>query len=180
MAKTATSDTGGFLPEDYVQPKSNSDYMKFELGENKFRILSKPIIGWSDWSKDKKPLRFPVKKKPSSPVDPSSPIKFFWAMIVWNYNENKIQILEITQIGIQSSIEALAKDPDWGTPNLYDIKVTKKGKSKQTEYSVTPSPKKDISADILKAFKDKPIYLNALYEENDPFTPTKEITPLIK
>lgn len=47
----------GFLPTGYAVPKAPSDYMKFEDGKNKFRILSAPLMGFMYWTKDKKPVR---------------------------------------------------------------------------------------------------------------------------
>ena len=166
-----------FLPEGYEAPKGNSDYMKFEQGENKFRILSQPIVGWEDWE-DKKPIRFPMNMKPEKPINPNQSIKFFWAMIVWNRKEEKIQILEITQRSVQSPIELLAKDSEWGNPFGYDIKVTKTGEKMDTEYSVNPSPQKKVEKEVIEAFKAKPCFLKALYQGADPFINHGEITPL--
>ena len=157
-----------FLPETYAVPKGNNNYMKFDKGENKFRILSAPILGWEDW-KDNKPLRFPMDKKPSAPVDPSRPIKHFWAMVVFNYNEEAIQILEITQKTIQNAISSLAKDADWGSPLGYDIKVIKTGDGMETEYQVNPVPHKPVSQEIQDAYMEKPVVLEALFEGKDPF-----------
>ncbi len=116
--------------------------MKLQDGENKIRILSKPIVGWLDW-KDKKPYRFAMKSKPEKPMD-KNPIKHFWAFIVWNYNDQAIQILEVTQQTIQAAIGNLSKDEDWGAPFEYDLKITKKGKDLETKYGITPSPKKSL------------------------------------
>ena len=55
-----------FLPETYELPQSAGGYMKLQQGENKLRILSKPIIGWLDW-KDKVPHCFSYKAKPEKP-----------------------------------------------------------------------------------------------------------------
>lgn len=122
-----TDTKNAFLPEGYEAPASNANYMKLLDGENKIRILSKPIVGWLDW-KDKKPLRFRMNAKPEKPVDPAKPIKHFWAFLVWNYAESHVQVLELTQATIQKAIADLSKDDDWGPPFGYDIKITRKGK----------------------------------------------------
>jgi hypothetical protein len=165
-----------FLPEGYEQPESGGNYMKLQDGENKIRILSKPIVGWMDW-KDKKPYRFTMKNKPEKPMD-KNPIKHFWAFIVWNYNEQAVQLLEVTQQTIQTAITNLSKDEEWGAPFYYDLKITKKGKDLDTRYSVTPSPKKDLPDDIKKAALDKPCYLEALFTGADPWVVTTEQTEL--
>lgn len=157
-----------FLPEGYEVQKSGGNYMKFKGGENKIRILSKPIIGWLDWQ-DKKPLRFRMKDKPSKPVDPAKAIKHFWAMVVWNYNESQVQILEITQSSIQTAIKSLSADADWGNPFEYDIKINKTGEKMETNYTINPVPHKKLSNEIKVAYESKPINLEALYEGADPF-----------
>lgn len=161
--------TENFLPETYEAPKGSSNYMKLSKGENRFRILSKPIIGWEDW-KDKKPIRFAMNEKPSSPIDPKKPIKHFWAMVVWNAIEEKVQILEITQSTIQGAIQNLSKDSDWGSPFEYDIKITRSGDGMETEYTINPVPHKPVTEEIKKAYFDKqPIDLTALFSGGDPF-----------
>lgn len=142
--------------------------MKLEEGENRFRILSAPIIGWEDWN-DKKPVRFRFNAKPDKPIDPLKPIKHFWAFIVFNYVDAKIQILEITQASIRKRLEFLSKDSDWGSPFGYDIKVVKTGQQKDTEYSVNPCPQKPIDSGIKELFAATPIDLEELFRGGDPF-----------
>lgn len=166
-----------FLPEGYETPQTGGNYMKLQDGENKIRILSKPIIGWVDW-KDKQAYRFPMKQKPDKPLD-KNPIKHFWAFVVWNYNIQSIQILEITQQTIQTAIQSLSKDDDWGAPYAYDLKIIKKGRDLQTEYSVTPSPKKPVPDEVQKAALDKPVYLDALFHGADPWVVSDKQTELM-
>jgi len=170
-----------FLPDDYQAPKPTSQlYLKLQDGENRIRILSRPIFGWEDWNVDKKPVRYKMSEKPAKPFDPAKPMKHFWAFIVWNVNEEQIQIMQITQSTIRSSLESLSKDVDWGSPFEYDIKINKKGEKMETEYTVNPAPHKPVSVEILKAFKDRPIQLEALFEGLDPFaTGYKCYTPLM-
>ena len=157
-----------FLPEDYEAPKSNSPYMKLEDGENRFRILSSPILGWEDWE-DKKPKRFRMNAKPEKSIDPLKPMKHFWAFIVWNYVQARIQILEITQASIRKRLEFLSKDQDWGSPFGYDIKITKSGQQKDTEYTVNPCPQKPVDTGVKEAFISTPIDLDELFRGGDPF-----------
>lgn len=157
-----------FLPQGYEPPQGNSNYMKILKGENRIRILSKPIIGWLDW-KENKPLRFEMNNKPSAPVDPTKKIKHFWAFCVWNYAEKKVQILEVTQASIQSKINALSKDEDWGSPLNYDLKIIRTGEDMSTSYEVNPVPSKPIDTAIAIEYSAMIIDLNALYKGEDPF-----------
>ncbi len=86
-----------FLPKNYQAPNASNKYMKLEKGENKIRILSQPILGWEDWTLEQKPVRFRFDKKPAKSINAEKPVKHFWAFIVWNYIDEKIQILQITQ-----------------------------------------------------------------------------------
>lgn len=108
-----------FLPPNYDVPSKRGNYMRFAEGENRFRILGFPIIGWESWEEmgdgTRKPIRRPMDKPFSvDEIENPEDIKHFWAMCVWNYQEEKVQILEITQKGIQKSIRALAKDGGLG------------------------------------------------------------------
>ncbi len=69
-----------FLPENYEPPVSNSKYMKFADGDNKFRVLGSAIVGWLDWD-NKTPVR--TKTQPEFSIDPKKPVKHFWAFPVW-------------------------------------------------------------------------------------------------
>lgn len=157
-----------FLPEDYKAPNSSGFYTKLQDGENRIRILSKPVMGWEDWI-DKKPYRFRMDKKPNA-NDPKQPVRHFWAFIVFNYTVEEIQIMEITQSTVRKSIEGLCRDADWGAPFHYDIKIIKTGQQKDTEYTVNPVPHKPIDDYIVQAFKERPINLEALFENKDPFS----------
>lgn len=157
-----------FLPQDYTAPKTSGYYMKLQEGENKIRILSKPIMGWEDWQ-DKKPLRFRLDNKPLKSIDPKKPVKHFWSFIVWNHLEEQIQILHITQATIRNCIEALCKDTDWGDPYFFDIKIIKKGEGVDTEYMVNPLPHKPIGEYVKQCFVERRCYLDAIFDNADPF-----------
>ena len=167
-----------FLPDNYESPKDAGNWMKLQEGENRIRILTKPIIGWEDWM-DKKPIRFHYGAKPSHPVDPKKAIKHFWAMVVWNYSVEKIQILEVTQASIRKPLESLAQDKEWGAPFFYDIKIKKEGEGVDTEYSVSPVPHKKTPQNVIDSFNAKPCFLDAMFKGEDPFvvSPGQKPTP---
>jgi len=101
-----------FLPEDHEAPASGGQYFKPASGENKVRILAKPIIGWLDWDKSGEknvPLRYKMSDKPKTIKSPDGKIKYFWAMKVYDYADSKIKVWEVTQVGIQNTIEGLSK-----------------------------------------------------------------------
>lgn len=163
-----------FLDQEYKIP-TTSNYMKFQNGANRFRFLAKPIIGWQWWVQNgakKKPVRAKMNDKAALSIPEGTGTndrKHFWAMVVWNYQDQKVQVLEITQKGIMKSILALSSDPDWGHPFNYDIVVTKEGEGKESEYQTNPKPKTELNKDIKDQFESKKIDLNVLYEGGDPF-----------
>lgn len=174
-----------FLDDNYEVP-STSNYMRYQDGVNRIRIMSSPILGSLYWTEDSKGGRKPVRLKLDQPItvdeiakqggDPAS-LKHFWAMVVWNYQDERIQILEITQKSIQQKIRGLAKDTDWGNPKNYDIVISKSGKSLTTKYEVQPKPAKPLEASISKLFKETYINLDALYSGDDPFSKQEIVNP---
>lgn len=158
-----------FLPEGYEAPKSSNFYMKLQDGENKIRILTQPILGWEDWIENK-PARYRMENKPKKSFDPKKPLRHFWSFVVWNYNDEQIQILHLTQATIRHNIEALCHDTDWGAPFFYDIKIIKKGEGTSTEYVVNPLPHKPLPSYIIECFNERPCCLEAIFDNADPFS----------
>lgn len=179
-----------FLPNGYDVPNNEGKYMKLENGENRFRILCSPILGYEWWvnengdirqkdeksEKGDKPVR--IKMDGTMPADAGEVYKHFWIMVVWNYKSEKVQILQINQATIQRPLRALAKDEDWGSPvgiEGYDILITRTGEKLTTEYSVIAKPKKKLDEGIMKMYEDMNIDLNAIYEGKDPFKTSEEL-----
>lgn len=183
MGAMSEASVDGFLPANYELPKSNSAYMKFEDGDNEFRILASPILGWEYWDKasggTNKPVRLPYTEENAkkacfmaskNPDPQDQKAKHFWAMTVWNYRTEKIEILQINQRGIQESLRNLAQNKKWGSPvGRYDVVVTKSGVKQDTSYSVAPTPHTDTEEHILQALANTPVDLDALYYGADPF-----------
>lgn len=170
-----------FLDSTYEVPQKPSNYMKFVSGENKFRFLTSPILGWETWKEEPDGGRKPIRHKMDEPFDVSEvepeQIKHFWAAVVWNYVEKRVQILEITQKGIQKSLRALARSKDWGSPLGYDILVTKTGEKLETEYQVNPVPPKPLEKEIEEGLGAVSVNLEALYKGDDPFEVNQSVSP---
>ena len=163
-----------FLEKDYKVPASNMNYFKFQVGENNFRVLSSAITGFIYWTEDKKPIRLKEmwKKKPSdikTEKNGSYRTNHFWAFVVWNYETSNIQIMEITQKTIMNAIKSLVDNKKWGDPKNFDITITKVGEGLETEYSVMPNPQSEVQKEITEEYKNKPVNLEALFKNGDPF-----------
>lgn len=171
-----------FLADDVDKLVKPGNYMKFEQGDNKFRPLDSMITGWVGWKKGadgtNRPVRFRVDQSiPMNTVDDTDSIRPFYAFPVWNYKQEAVQILEITQKGIQKIIKGLARNKDWGSPvgvDGYDITVTREGEGLDTEYSVAPSPHKKLDPGIMQLYKDMHINMQALYTGDDPFNSSED------
>jgi len=169
----------GFLPAVESRPVRSSggggNYFRPQDGKNKVRILSDATLGYVYWNNQNKPVR--SIEHPGNPQDirlsdktgkPES-IKYFWAMVVWDYAKEQLAIWEVTQVSIQDQIEAFADNDEWGHPNGYDITISRSGANLDTKYTVQPSPAKPVAKDIMTAYKDAAINLNALLSGANPF-----------
>jgi hypothetical protein len=160
-----------FLPEGFDVLTTKKPYInlgKLPEGEYRFRIVARPIAGWLDW-KDKKPMRFRPDNKPKFPVDPTKPIRPFWAVYVWDYKQEGLFVMEITQNSIRCALEDLAMNEDWGDLTSFDFKIKKTGSGIDTNYSVIPVPHKPMAEVIKECLATAPVRLEALYEGKDPW-----------
>lgn len=159
-----------FFPDsDYKMPETGN-YMKFNEGNNSFRVLSSAVIGFEYFTKDNKPVR--MKTMPDvmpSDIKENGTIKHFWAFVVYNYESKRIQILELTQKGIMKTMQSYIKNPKWGNPREYDFIVTRTGSGMDTEYSITVNPKDNIDKSITDRLSKMQIDLEALFINEDPF-----------
>ena len=170
-----------FLPSDYAVPPSENKYVKYVQGDNKFRIMDKPIFGWEAWKVEEgkdKPVRFEMDNKPIDLREfKEQKISHFWAMPVWNFQTKGIQVLQITQKGIQEALESLARNEDWGSPLTYNITINKKGEKLKTEYQVHPSPHTEAPLDAQEAYAEavkNGFDITRLFTNDDPFTAPSE------
>ena len=173
----------GFL-DGITEVKSSGDsggnYMKLQPGANQFRIVGsfedgtniQGMLGWSTNDEGKRqPHRWRVGE--DAPRTFEERPKEFFAMLVWNYKESRIQILELTQKRLKEDLLALASDKeDWGDPRKYDITITKSGEGLETTYAMTPKPPKKRADGINEAVKNLKANLTALYDGGDPFEDT--------
>jgi hypothetical protein len=171
-----------FLPEGYDKIPSSGRYMKMQDGENTFRVLSPAVVGWEYWNTQNKPVRSRTRLD-ETPHDiridsdgKQSKVKHFWAFAVWNYDEARIQVLQIVQVQIQTAMKALVDSKHWGDPKNYDISVSRSGTGFETEYVVQGIPPKPLDAKIAKEYAKLKINLDALFTNEDPFGSTPKPT----
>lgn len=180
-------ESNGFLPDGYEAPKQSGNYLsKFDEGDTRFRVLSSAITGYMWFVKDKegKPKPHRVKSFKDVPAevlkakDSRDRQKHFWAFVIYNYDAEAIQIMEIKQATLQKGIEALVRNQKWGNPKDYDIVITKTktgSSEKDVEYNLLPDPKTKTDEGVLRVYRDMELDLNLLYQSRDPFNPEEEI-----
>ena len=164
-----------FKDANYKVPVS-SNYLKLTEGNHKFRILGSAIVGWEYFDNDNKPVRSrePFDETPN--IKPYSSVNHFWFFPVYNWEAEKIQLLEIKQKTIQNQMKDYLDNSDWGTPEEvgqpfgYDFTIIRKGTTKNdTEYKVITSPHKPIDEEIVKKYEEMEINLDVLFEGGNPF-----------
>jgi hypothetical protein len=161
-----------FLPQDYTVPATPGDYTKLPIGTTKLRILSSPVMGYEDWAIGEngknKPVRTKELQKPLNQVkDQQGKFvipKHFWAMVVWNYDAQKIQIWQPTQKAILNDISMIVKDPDFADIYSYDIKVIKEGTGKDTKYKVMAGKETELTPNITQSYLDAMVDLDKLFD----------------
>ena len=135
-----------FLPSEAKEPKSKSNYtMPLAEGAHKLRVLGSAVVGYEGWNKPNAegkriPIRYKVGGEPPFGPDDKEP-KYFWAFLVWNYDQERVQIMSVTQKTIRTALQAYVDNEAWGDPKTYDLVITRTGKDlNDTEYAVVANP----------------------------------------
>jgi len=161
-----------FFPiEDYKIPNTSNYLNKLPQGETTIRIMTSAVIGYVYFGKDNKPVRSKeaFEERPADMKDDGK-ISHFWAFVVWNVGEKKIQIMEITQKTIQTPLKALIDNSKWGSPLKYDITINRTGTTmNDTNYAVMPNPHSEMTEEAKKAFENAKIDLEKLFTGDNPF-----------
>ena len=101
------------------------------------------------------------------------PIKFALALPVYNFEAAQVQILQLGQKSIIRELDAISQMPDYDDLTAIDFILGKEGAGLNTEYKVTPVPrKKGADKDIAAAWEDSRAAgfdISRLLEGGDPF-----------
>ena len=162
------------LPKNLKIPTSSGQFAKFQDGVNKFRVLSDVVFGWEGW-KNNKPFRHEgeVCKIKTEQVDLNKNglpnINYFWCFIVWNYKEEKVQVLEITQKTIMKVLYEYEQKPEYGDLKGYDVEITKtKDGGDKTTYMTIALPPKALSKEIKEAYEKTEVKLEKIFDGEYP------------
>jgi hypothetical protein len=214
--------------DDFFKPKEGKNKVRILGGIENPRLCAIGFQIWERWrdgEKDK-PHRFLAAnlKSPKPPAEvrpiiqanhnryqqmygrPMSEVeqqndntsKLFYAVVIWNYDLDMIQVWEITQVTIRNHLASQSLNPDWGDPYDvpaetkggkkqgedhygYDIEVNKKvtgsGKSKKTEYILTYSMPKPVDPRILEELEQADVDIRRIFEGGYPISDGAPVQP---
>jgi hypothetical protein len=179
-------------PEEFQIPSKSSQFMKFEQGENEFRILSKCYEGYLIFTEESKPIRKRIKRDEEGKVLKGSEFskeelihhkarkdkknkdmfetpKYFWMFLVYNYATKEFQVLEVSQKGVITTMMEYLKKEDWADPKTYNYIITKSGNSLDTNYTVTTSIPKSLPKEVLDTLESLEYDIDKVFDGGYPF-----------
>lgn len=167
------------LPENYEPSERGGLFTKIQQGANRLRFVGQILTGFVYWNTDNKPVRLAAYPEDMpSDIRPDKNgnmvIKDMWAGLVYNYQTKKVEIFEPTQATIHNALYTLEKNDEWGDLLEYDVTITRKGEGLETEYTVTPSPKAELSEGAKKAVADNKLELEPFKGEKASSEPVSE------
>jgi hypothetical protein len=150
----------------YLNPNKITD-------EVRVRFFGEGITGFEAWTVANKPIRWETKPEelPSNikQQEGYQTIKRFIAGVVYDYSADDFKILQITQKTLMDQLFKFISDEDYGEPTGYDIKISKSGEGKKTEYSLVAAPPKAVKAELQERFDNFQCFLPRLFDGEDPF-----------
>lgn len=188
---TALVDTEQFInffEQGHEIPDKRNQFMKFVQGKNRIRFISNPVSGFvffgkvkrDDGTESVKPYRRresegefsleeminrDVRMKPDGEIEGQ---KYFVMGLVYNYQKEKLQVLEITQKSILKALKSYVESEEYGHPSGYDLTIEKKGDGLNTEYTVVVSPPKPLSAEIENLIGETSCDLQKIFDGEYP------------
>tara|TARA_Y100001963_G_C6792847_1_gene456662 strand:- start:4942 stop:5541 length:600 start_codon:yes stop_codon:yes gene_type:complete len=173
-----------FIPDGYEEPKMGTGGTYFRLNDKeqneqtkRIRIMGSfenpntAIMGWESW-KEGQPYRFryvtgdQASFEKAEEIDEEGRPRHFWAIQIFNLDDQEAQIWSITQRTIQKQLRKLAENDAWGNPINYVIAVTRTGHGLQTEYNlVAEPPVEPPSEDLKNAMLEAQINISEFFED---------------
>lgn len=106
---------------DYEPPVTTGLYHKFENGKEYLLRLASPTVIFN--------------------TEYQGQVSEKYAWLVWNVQEKSAHIMQLP-VSVYRTIRKFAKDPEYGDPREYTLKITRTGEKLETKYDVIPSPNK--------------------------------------
>lgn len=122
-----------FISEDFASANNNAgSYFKPAKDKtSRVRILSeKGLEGYVLWTEDNKPVRWHWKdSKPEANYREGDKPRKFLAVAVWNYDDQCVQVWEITQKSVFDALHEITMSSDFDilTPLTFALRAKVKG-----------------------------------------------------
>jgi hypothetical protein len=104
-------------------------------------------------------------------------INFFWAAVVWNYKEKKIQVLSLTQKTIMRVLYEYEQKEEFGDIKGYDVEITRAKEGDKTNYTTIALPPKVVSKEVAELYANTDVNLNALFRGEYPMGNHQDAIP---
>lgn len=163
------------LPQGYERPVVPPKYARIEVGENRYRVLSEPITWRVYFNHEEKPIR--VRTSQEVNLKDVGEWRFwkqnpvhFRTFIVWDYQHECVNILEISKKKVLDAFQKVLRDKDYADPTEYDIVITKEGLGRETTYLFRTGKHAPIPQDAIDKLSDCNINLERLFDYlGDPY-----------
>lgn len=106
-------------------------------------------------------------------------VQRFAAFFAWNYELERIQVVEATQMSVLRDLDRLTADPDYSDLSDWDLQIVRDGEALLTKYSVDFKPTKrraTLATQIQAAWDEcesKGCDLHVLYTNGHPLAPLR-------
>jgi hypothetical protein len=138
---------------NYQNYKRPSDFMKFEQGENRIRVVSEGVIAMQHGLKTANRyvnLGFCTEKPDCPHCKKGNEPKRVWKWIVFDYANRDVKLLDAGPM-LGNQLCEFGDDPQ-----KFDVIVTRSGTGLDTKYKVTKAVKSEsFTDDILVSIKNK-------------------------
>jgi len=163
------------IPQGYEVPASSGSYMRFEEGQNRFRILMSALLTWTVWEDDGQNNKT-VKRYPYHPNQrpPGKEVNHCWNLLVLDYKQEKVAVLEVNQKTIQEAIATYTRMPGYDNYLTYDFIVTRTGSGMRSKYTIMATMPSQVPLNLAKEIELSLQIANmeVLFNGGDPLNPT--------
>jgi len=165
LVSGGSSNTGGYLSASKL---GDGDSMRIAI------VSPEALEFWTCWGEteeggQKKPFRFVSEPTPSDIIAELGDYKqrmnyegtelekpkFAISMFVFDYQDEKIKVLEIGQKTIIKELDKISQTEDYEDIHAWDFIISRTGTKMSTEYKILPAPrKKGFDEKIRKTWED--------------------------
>ena len=165
LVSGGSSNTGGYLSASKL---GDGDSMRIAI------VSPEPLEFFTVWgeteeSGQKKPFRFVSEPSPSDIIAELGEFKqrmnyegtelekpkFAISMFVFDYQDEKIKVLEIGQKTLIKELDKISQTEDYENLHEWDFTISRTGTKMATEYKILPGPrKKGFTPKIQQAWED--------------------------